>query len=165
MEGHRRSCICYMLHATCHVAHVIHVCACVCTCVCTSVCVCILKHVCFVAASHRSGRSARRAGLQMARFVNLAHLARHTLFSLLSTQDCGWLLASATSSDRLSCDSHGALCTSQHTLWCCVPLLPWSVTSREQIVVEHIVADPVPQILEEIVVAGDVVCDLRTGVR
>ena len=29
----------------------------------------------------------------------------HALFS-------GWLLASATSSDRLSCDSHGALCTS-----------------------------------------------------
>ena len=38
-----------------------------------------------VAASHRSGRSARRAVLEKARFVNLAHLARHTLFSLRST--------------------------------------------------------------------------------
>ena len=38
-----------------------------------------------VAASHRSGRIARRAGLEKARFVNLAHLARHTLFSLRST--------------------------------------------------------------------------------
>ena len=28
---------------------------------------------------------ARRAGLEKARFVNLAHLARHTLFSLRST--------------------------------------------------------------------------------
>ena len=38
-----------------------------------------------VAASHQSGRSARRAGLEKARLVNLAHLARHTLFSLRST--------------------------------------------------------------------------------
>ena len=108
-----------------------------------------------------------------------------------STLECGWLLASATSSDRLSCDSHGALCTSLHTLWCCVHLVAWPVTSREQIVVEQIVADPVPQILdgvqhvpqervqnpvvdvpvpqirEEIVelVAGQVVCNARTGVR
>ena len=35
-----------------------------------------------VAASHRSGRSARRAGLEKARLVNLAHLARHTLFHI-----------------------------------------------------------------------------------
>ena len=45
-----------------------------------------------VAASHRSGRSARRAGLEKARLVNLAHLARHTLFSLRSTLECVWLL-------------------------------------------------------------------------
>ena len=65
-----------------------------------------------VAASHRSGRSARRAVLEKARLVNLTHLARQSLFSLRSTWECGWLLASATSSDRLSCDSHGAVCTS-----------------------------------------------------
>ena len=50
--------------------------------------------------------------LEKARLVNLTHLARQSLFSLRSTWECGWLLASATSSDRLSCDSHGALYTS-----------------------------------------------------
>ena len=59
-----------------------------------------------VAASHRSGRSARRAGLEKARFVSLAHLA------LRSTWKCGWLLASSMFSCRLSCQSHGALYTS-----------------------------------------------------
>ena len=65
-----------------------------------------------LAAKLAESCSARRADLEKARLVNLAHLARHTLFSLRSTEECGWLLASATSSDRLSCDSHGALYTS-----------------------------------------------------
>ena len=42
-------------------------------------------------ASRRSGRNARRAGWRVARFVNLAHLARQSLFSLCSTQESGWL--------------------------------------------------------------------------
>ena len=46
------------------------------------------------------------------RLVNLTHLARHTLISLRSTYGCGWSPASATSTDRLPCDSRGALCTS-----------------------------------------------------
>ena len=65
-------------------------------------------------AETRSSQSSEweERRLEKARLVNLTHLARQLLFSLRSTWECGWLLASATSSDRLSCDSHGALCTS-----------------------------------------------------
>ena len=47
---------------------------------------------------------AAAVALWSALLVNLAHVARQSLFSLRSTQECGWSLASATSSDRLSCD-------------------------------------------------------------
>ena len=59
-----------------------------------------------VTASHR------RVGLEKARHVNLAHLARHTLFSL-SVNPGMWLVACVRDvSVKLSCDSHGTLCTS-----------------------------------------------------
>ena len=112
--------------------------------------------------------------------VNLANLARQSLFSLRSTLECGWLLASATSPDRLSCDSHGALCTSWHNVrslwgrpWQTLCRRSWTVCSMCHGSACRILSGsrsldvPVPQILEEIVelVAGEVVCNARTGVR
>ena len=51
----------------------------------------------------RSGRNARRAGPRVARFVSLANLARqsHRPSTRVDcpTHECGWLLASATSSE------------------------------------------------------------------
>ena len=57
------------------------------------------------AASRRSGRNARRAGPGVARFVNLANLARQlhrspiVFFSTCRVRECGWLVTSATSSE------------------------------------------------------------------
>ena len=55
------------------------------------------------AACRRSGRNAGRAGSGVACFVILAHLARQSLFSLCSTQECCWLLAAVTSSEEGNC--------------------------------------------------------------
>ena len=55
------------------------------------------------AACRRSGRNARRAGPRVARFVSLANLARqsHRPSTRVDcpAHECGWLLASATSSE------------------------------------------------------------------
>ena len=93
--------------------------------------------------------------VEKARPVILTHLARHTLFSFRSTE-CGRLLASATSSVKVD-PVPQILDGMQHE-----PL------ERVQCrVVEQIVDVPLPQILEERVelVAREVVCNARTGVR
>ena len=58
------------------------------------------------AACRRSGRNARRERPGVVRFVSLANLARRShrppivaCFSTCGAKECGWLLASATSSE------------------------------------------------------------------
>ena len=137
-----------------------------------------------VAASHRSGRSARRAGLEKARLVNLAHLARHTLFSLPRPPRTGChvilMVLCARRSTRCGVVfllSRGLSQVGSRSLWsrswqtlCCRSWTGVQLVPRERVqspVGKQMVDVPVPQIREEIVelVAGEVVCNARTGLR